>query len=591
LETVLPANSNSRPDRSDLSVAAVAFQDQANPMRLIALTRDAGLGRALQELAGEVSIHIVQDLRKLAEELLAHGSNLALLDAAALDASVDGVVDAITAQFPDLRLMVAGHGSDQSLLASRIASETVFRFIHKPATPQRLKLFLDAATREGGRRRAETAGAAPAAARPRGPSPRALVFAVLAAVAMAAAAAWVFWPQGAAARLNASDLGKVQELVKQADVALAASRYVASDGSSAAELYRDALAIDEVNPEARTGFDHAIDSALGSAEQAVLAGKLDDARVTVEAVRLIAPQNQRLQFIDTQIEKETQRLSADAEQRSALEARQQQVRAAIDRMTERARRGALLNPAGDNAITQFRAAEALNPGDPAVRSARDALVASLLTAADVELNARRLPNAGQFIEAAGQINSSAPGLNTMRRRLAESASVAASVAPPAARPQPEPVAPAIAQSTPPQTAPAPAPAAPPQTQAQAPDTAAAGAAPASITTPAVAAPAAVFVPGEGVVPENRLKALRRVPAEYPTQALERLISGWVELEFTVATDGSVKDIVVTAAEPRRVFDSVSVAALRRYRYAPVLKDGQPVEQRARSRMRFTAQER
>jgi protein TonB len=107
----------------------------------------------------------------------------------------------------------------------------------------------------------------------------------------------------------------------------------------------------------------------------------------------------------------------------------------------------------------------------------------------------------------------------------------------------------------------------------------------------VAAPAAVFVPGEGVVPENRLKALRRVPAEYPTQALERLISGWVELEFTVATDGSVKDIVVTAAEPRRVFDSVSVAALRRYRYAPVLKDGQPVEQRARSRMRFTAQER
>ena len=554
-------------------------------MRLIALTRDAGLGRALQELAGEVSVHIVQDLRKLTDELLAHGSNLALLDAAALDAPVDGVVDTITAQFPDLRLMVAGQTSEQSLLASRIASETVFRFIHKPATAQRLKLFLDAATREGDRRRAEPAGAATSGASPRGPSPRALVFAVLAAVAMAAAAAWVFWPQGAAARLNASDLGRVEELVKQAGIASAASRYVASDGSSAAELYRDALAIDEVNSDARTGFDNAINSALGSAEQAVLAGKLDDARVTVEALRLIAPQNQRLEFLDTQIAREIERLSADAEQRSALEERQQQVRAAIDRMTERARRGALLNPAGDNAITQFRAAEALNPGDAAVRSARDVLVASLLNAADAELNARRLPAAGQFVEAAGQINSSAPGLNAMRRRLAEAAAQTAAnnTAPPATRPQPEAVAPAIVQSTIPVTGPVP--------QTQAPELSAAAApAPTSITSTTNSASAANFIPGEGVVAEGRLKALRRVPAEYPAQALERLISGWVELEFTVAKDGSVKDIEVTAAEPRRVFDSASVAALRRYRYAPVLKDGQPVEQRARTRMRYTAKE-
>lgn len=594
----MPANPNVRSDRSDLSAAAVAFQDRGNPRRLIALTRDPALGRALQELAGDLSVHIVQDLRKLSDELLAHGTSLALLDAAALDAPVDGVVDAITAQFPDLRLMVAGHTSEQSLLASRIASETVFRFVHKPATAQRLKLFLDAAMREGERRRAGADGAGTSGATPRGPSPRALFFAVLAAVSMAAAAAWVFWPEGAAARLNASDLARVEELVQRAGVALAASRHVASDGSSAAELYRDALAIDAVNGDARTGFDNAIDRALGSAEQAVLAGRLDDARVTVEAVRLIAPQNQRLQFLDTQLDKETARLSADAEQRLALEARQQQIRAAIDRMTERARRGALVDPPGDNAITQFRAAEALNPGDPAVRSARDALVASLLNAADFELDARRLPSAGQFVEAAGQINSSAPGLITMRRRLAEAAAPTAPVptTPPAqavTRPPPEVVTPAVVESTPPVTEPA-----PPVQSVQSVQTQAAEIAPAtttpvptSITAPATPSPtAAGFLPGEGVVAESRLKALRRAPAEYPAQALERLISGWVELEFTVAKDGSVKDIEVTAAEPRRVFDAASVAALRRYRYAPVLRDGQPVEQRARTRMRFTAQE-
>jgi protein TonB len=62
------------------------------------------------------------------------------------------------------------------------------------------------------------------------------------------------------------------------------------------------------------------------------------------------------------------------------------------------------------------------------------------------------------------------------------------------------------------------------------------------------------------------------------------------MEFTVARDGSVKDIAVVNAEPRRTFDAAAQAALRRYRYQPVVRDGETVEQRARMRMRFTAQD-
>ncbi len=113
--------------------------------RLIAATRDAALGRALQALAEDISIVIVDDVRKLTDEMLRHGSNLALVDAAVVDQPLEGVVDALAAQFPDLRLMVAGQASEQSLLASRLANETVFRFVNKPASPQRLKLFLEAA--------------------------------------------------------------------------------------------------------------------------------------------------------------------------------------------------------------------------------------------------------------------------------------------------------------------------------------------------------------------------------------------------------------------------------------------------------------
>ena len=75
--------------------------------------------------------------------------------------------------------------------------------------------------------------------------------------------------------------------------------------------------------------------------------------------------------------------------------------------------------------------------------------------------------------------------------------------------------------------------------------------------------------------------------EYPSRALEQLISGWVEMEFTVARDGSVKDVTVISSEPRRTFDAAATAALRRYRYQPVVRDGETVEQRARMRMRFT----
>ncbi len=77
---------------------------------------------------------------------------------------------------------------------------------------------------------------------------------------------------------------------------------------------------------------------------------------------------------------------------------------------------------------------------------------------------------------------------------------------------------------------------------------------------------------------------------YPEWALQQLVSGWVEMEFTVATDGSVKDIKVINAQPKNTFNSAASSALARRRYAPVMRDGVSVAQRASIRMRFTAQD-
>jgi hypothetical protein len=168
--------------------------------KLIALTRDATLAKALQELADETSIHVVADLRQFTDELLQHAGSIALLDAAALDAPLEAAVDAITTQFPELRLMVAGQAPEQNLLATRIASETVFRFVHKPASPQRVKLFLEAAARSGERRRVAAASAPSidlatgSSVPPGGAGSRGLLIAAAAVVVLAAGAAWVFWP-------------------------------------------------------------------------------------------------------------------------------------------------------------------------------------------------------------------------------------------------------------------------------------------------------------------------------------------------------------------------------------------------------------
>jgi protein TonB len=52
----------------------------------------------------------------------------------------------------------------------------------------------------------------------------------------------------------------------------------------------------------------------------------------------------------------------------------------------------------------------------------------------------------------------------------------------------------------------------------------------------------------------------------------------------------VQNVVVVESQPRRTFDSAAMTAMKRWRFAPVLRDGQPVEQRASMRMRFTATE-
>ena len=80
--------------------------------------------------------------------------------------------------------------------------------------------------------------------------------------------------------------------------------------------------------------------------------------------------------------------------------------------------------------------------------------------------------------------------------------------------------------------------------------------------------------------------LRDAP-RYPHEALLSRTEGWVDVEFTIAADGTVKDAVVVGAQPDRVFERDALRAIARWKFQPLTVRGVAVERRARQIIEFT----
>lgn len=115
------------------------------------------------------------------------------------------------------------------------------------------------------------------------------------------------------------------------------------------------------------------------------------------------------------------------------------------------------------------------------------------------------------------------------------------------------------------------------------------AAPTRAATGAQNSPAATAANAAGSAnadPASRLKRTRKVDPEYPERALTQKITGSVTLEFTVNAKGEPEDVHVVSAEPAGTFDRAAIAAVRRWRYEPLVIDGAPQEVTTRTTVRF-----
>jgi len=75
--------------------------------------------------------------------------------------------------------------------------------------------------------------------------------------------------------------------------------------------------------------------------------------------------------------------------------------------------------------------------------------------------------------------------------------------------------------------------------------------------------------------KQALKLVRMVRPQYPPEAKQAGIQGTVLLHVKVATDGTVKEIVVKEGEPKLV--EATVEAVRQWEYEPVQVDGKNIE--------------
>ncbi|MFI4868061.1 MAG: TonB family protein [Steroidobacterales bacterium] len=562
-------------------------------LSIVALSEDPLLLEALTLAAiNQAAVVTSPSADRFADQLVANAAAVALIDAAAAPTPLEGFIATVHQQFPQLLLLLAAPAALQNQFAAQLADGTLFRFAHKPASAQRLKLFVDAALLRRQTLLDQALGVplpnGPAAVNPVGQSPFGhsgrgrrplwLMASILLALVAAAvgAALWYRSPPGPAP--SALQPGAPATSNSTAPDAAATQAARAAQTAQDAEAERDAI-------------DRA------AAERA-------------ERDRLISDSEARAAVL------------ADQVKRTAIVARTDQAHVYVQLAQKRLASGALLEPADDSARSYLQAAIALAPDDADVRAVSvalgDALIAKLraaLAAGDVDSAARWLAACRDYHVNEGTLEQLSTQLASLQR--ARSAHAEQLLAWQRAFEQRladgqllEPADDgALAQyrdlkAADPDNAALPAMlhslrsalAADVQARLARNDLAgadqrlqaasAAGLGGDELASAAAALQRAQDAALPAVIPEARLQRAHFVTPVYPPDALAQAVSGSVELEFTVTPAGNVANVQVVSAEPRGVFEHSAIAALSQSRYHPVERDGVAVAQRARVRVRF-----
>ena len=80
----------------------------------------------------------------------------------------------------------------------------------------------------------------------------------------------------------------------------------------------------------------------------------------------------------------------------------------------------------------------------------------------------------------------------------------------------------------------------------------------------------------GNITDGEYLPIVKVQPMYPRRAAERGIEGYVLLEFTVTTLGTVENPVIIEEDPPGYFGRAALTAARKFKYKPKVVNGEPV---------------
>ena len=181
---------------------------QQAPVAIAALTQDRALIGLLRSVVDPATdVILVTSEAELTPHLNSRRVSVALLDSMFVEGDLAGLAERLRDTWNDLVLVVVGTAEEQSKVASQITSGVVYRFLHRPVSAPRVRLFVEAALRrhevENVERTLEqqvpdfSRMEAPKPSTPRGQGTGSLRFALLGlALAAATVAGWHFLSQG-----------------------------------------------------------------------------------------------------------------------------------------------------------------------------------------------------------------------------------------------------------------------------------------------------------------------------------------------------------------------------------------------------------
>jgi protein TonB len=98
----------------------------------------------------------------------------------------------------------------------------------------------------------------------------------------------------------------------------------------------------------------------------------------------------------------------------------------------------------------------------------------------------------------------------------------------------------------------------------------------NVSAPEVSTDAEIGGPGGMNIAEGDYLPIVRVAPVYPARALSRGLEGYVDMEFTVTSAGTVRDPVVLFSTSS-LFERAAIRAVLKFKYKPRVVDGAPVE--------------